>query len=71
MFVPTCIYRRCFYFSTSTVVIFLFVVCDCVIEGSQTSPDNLALCDKLTGECMCLPNAEGRRCDQCKVTKSQ
>ncbi|XP_068125858.1 laminin subunit beta-3 [Hyperolius riggenbachi] len=35
--------------------------CDCDPQGTERDQ----LCDSETGQCLCLPNVTGRRCDQC------
>ena len=43
-------------------------LCDCDVTGTQATPgvapQNMA-CDQNTGECSCLSNRVGRRCDRC------
>lgn len=39
-------------------------MCDCDVLGSNSS---IKHCDRFTGQCPCLPNVVGTRCDQCKV----
>lgn len=36
------------------------LACQCSAEGSRFS-----VCDSVSGQCVCLPNVEGRRCDSC------
>ncbi len=48
------------------LIITFFIVCDCAVEGTEIS-DDLPLCDKVTGDCICTESAQGRQCDQCKV----
>ena len=38
------------------------VACECNPIGSASS-----MCDHMTGQCPCLPNVEGTRCDQCSL----
>lgn len=35
--------------------------CDCHISGTQ----NGSICNNITGQCICLPNVEGQRCNTC------
>ncbi|KAG3258086.1 usherin, transcript variant X1 [Ictidomys tridecemlineatus] len=37
-------------------------MCEC--DSSGTFPGTI--CDPISGQCLCLPNREGRRCDQCQ-----
>lgn len=40
--------------------------CDCHPHGSVTRPGQEGIpCDQRTGQCSCLPNVIGRKCDQC------
>lgn len=43
-------------------------VCDCVTDGTLQA-NNLPLCDKETGVCVCTERAEGQQCDRCKVNR--
>ncbi|XP_056424309.1 usherin isoform X1 [Hyla sarda] len=36
--------------------------CDCDLNGTLPG----SVCDRINGQCQCLPNYQGRRCSQCK-----
>ena len=42
-----------------------FLVCICHELG--TGPMKRDSCDKVSGQCKCLPNVDGLQCDQCKI----
>lgn len=46
----------------SILLIFLLLGCVCYQLGTNTA---LGECDRQTGQCPCLPNVIGQRCDQC------
>ena len=42
--------------------------CDCDPTGTATLDDGtLAVCDQNTGDCTCLTNRQGRRCETCRL----
>ena len=44
--------------------------CDCDPSGTVTLADGtLAVCNRGTGECTCLTNRIGRRCEACRLGK--
>ncbi|KAI1305823.1 Laminin subunit beta-1 [Halotydeus destructor] len=40
--------------------------CVCNRLGTDTSDSGLVVCDRVSGQCPCLPNVVGRQCDECR-----
>lgn len=40
--------------------------CQCHPEGSVKDVAAIAICDRTTGVCQCLPYVTGRNCDRCE-----